>query len=248
MKIYTDYEIIDGVFTPASLEIEGIVDLRHSDTITSLPSGMVIEGSLRIGHCGIKNIPTNTIVHGALDLTYSVVESISSGVVVNDVFIAGNCKITTLPKDIVLNGSIDLAGSLITNIEHLKHVKGFLDLENTSIKVLPSGLIVDRWMSLLGTNITKIPDDLSCGELFLNADITNYPVVYNCGDSNRAIYLTLEDKNLIQIGCTAYDKDTAIEKIFEKYFDAPDERDKYIAKVEECYALYETLKEQGVMK
>jgi hypothetical protein len=65
-------------------------------------------------------------------------------------------------------------------------------------------------------------------------NITNYPVVYNCGDSDRAIYLDLEDQSLIRIGCFKGTKEEAIQVVTKNFHD---ERDLYISKINECCEL-----------
>ena len=70
--------------------------------------------------------------------------------------------------------------------------------------------------------------------------IINYPVVYNCGDEDRAIYLDLEDKRLIRIGCFVGEKSDAIHAIKQKY--DGEEAEEYISKVEECFQIWERMK------
>ena len=64
-----------------------------------------------------------------------------------------------------------------------------------------------------------------------NTAITNYPVVYNCGNEDRAIYLDLKDKSLIRIGCF---KGTQ-EAVSKRYSGGAKEA--YISKIKECFKL-----------
>ena len=143
---------------------------------------------------------------------------------------------------LIIIGSLDLQGTQITKLPERLSVGGYLDLEGTQITKLPEGLSVGGSLDLRGTQITKLPEGLSVGgTLYLDGtQITNYPVVYDCGDDNRAIYLDLKNKTLIHIGCFVGTKDEAIDAIKDKYDD--DVRDTYIAKVEECFQLWETLR------
>ena len=119
-------------------------------------------------------------------------------------------------------------------------VDGSLNLRNTNIVELPDNLSVEGYLDLSKTNISKLPDNLSVGGyLYLeNTKITNYPVVYDCGVLNRVIYLDLEDKRYINIGCFKGTKDEAIESVKEKY-NGKDQED-YIAKIEECFSMYQS--------
>ena len=69
--------------------------------------------------------------------------------------------------------------------------------------------------------------------------IINYPVVYNCGDGDRAIYLDLVDKRLIRIGCFIGDESDAVHAIKRKYIGKKSVE--YIAKVRECFEIWERM-------
>lgn len=97
-------------------------------------------------------------------------------------------------------------------------------------------------LDLRGTGITSLPDNLSVGGYLDLSDtgITNYPVVYNCGNKIRAIYLDIEDKRLIHIGCFIGNEAEAIHAIKEKY--EGNSAESYIAKVRECFRIWEQIK------
>jgi hypothetical protein len=78
------------------------------------------------------------------------------------------------------------------------------------------------------------------GNLYLrNTNITNYPVIYNCGVEDRTIYLDFNDKNIICIGCFRGNKEKAIEAIEKKYKYNKEEMNKYIEKVNNCFKIWE---------
>jgi len=58
-------------------------------------------------------------------------------------------------------------------------------------------------------------------------------IVHNCGNSNRRIYRKIETPGLIHIGCFIGTHQEAIDAISKRYDE--EERDAYIAKVNECY-------------
>lgn len=57
--------------------------------------------------------------------------------------------------------------------------------------------------------------------------------VHHCGRSNRVIYRTKAEPDIIHIGCTSYSKDEAIAAISEEY--SGEEKEVYINKVLECF-------------
>lgn len=74
----------------------------------------------------------------------------------------------------------------------------------------------------------------------------DYVFVEYCGNSSRTIKIYRNKPNRIKIGCTSYTESQAIEAIKSKYDDFPEERDKYIKKVKECFKL--ARKEYGYWK
>ena len=97
------------------------------------------------------------------------------------------------------------------------NIGGSLDLRGTVISTLPGNLYVGRSLYLEGTAIE------------------NYPVVYNCGNQKRAIYIDLEDKSLIRIGCFKGTQQESIDKINQDY-EGQAAKD-YIDKVKQCFSM-----------
>ena len=109
-------------------------------------------------------------------------------------------------------------------------------LENYGI--IPDNLSVGGYLDLEGTAITSLPDNLSVGGyLYLQGTAITYPVVYNCGRSDRQIQLKFSDRTKILIGCFEGTKEEAIKAISERYNGK--EKEDYIAKVNECFAMNE---------
>lgn len=91
-----------------------------------------------------------------------------------------------------------------------------------------------------GTSITSLPDNLKAESLDLEGCTSLiYPIVHNCGHDKRSIWLRLDDKRRIQIGCGIFTKDEAIRAINRKYV-GPDATD-YVDKVEECFAMWDKM-------
>ena len=141
------------------------------------------------------------------------------------------------------NGSLDLRGTQITVLPDNLTVGGSLYLSGTQITVLPDNLTVGGSLYLSGTQITVLPDNLTVGGYLdlRGTQIINYPVVYNCGNEDRSIYLDLKDKSLIRIGCFIGDEPEAIHAIKQKY--SGKKADAYITKVRECFAIWERMQE-----
>ena len=117
------------------------------------------------------------------------------------------------------------------------YYSGYLNLIGTQITVLPDNLSVGGFLDLRGTAITQLPEGLTVGgSLYLEGTgIINYPVIYDCGNEKRAIYLDIKDKRLIRIGCFTGNESEAIHAIKQKYHG--EKADAYTAKVRECFNL-----------
>ncbi len=100
---------------------------------------------------------------------------------------------------------------------------------------LPKGLSTYS-LFINDSNIEEIPYDLDVESFFCSENqIKNYPIVYDCGDCSRMIYLDFKNKDLIHIGCFKGTKELAIEAISKKY--TGEYRKLYIQKVEKCFSL-----------
>ena len=155
-------------------------------------------------------------------------------------------SIISLPETLTVTGFLSLRGctSLISLPETLT-VIGFLYLEGcTSLVSLPETLKVGDSLILTGcTSLVSLPKKLKVGDSLILTGCTSlksYPLVHDCGSSKRIIHLDFQDKSLIQIGCRKSTKAAAIEAINAEYKGkaATD----YIAKVEECFAIWEEMK------
>jgi hypothetical protein len=120
--------------------------------------------------------------------------------------------IKELPEGLSVGGSLYLRGTAIKELPEGLSVRGDLDLRETAIKELPEGLSVGGNLDLEGTAIN------------------NYPLVYNCGNQNRAIYLDLKDKTIIHIGCFKGTKQEALSAVSMKYG-----RSIYYQQIIECF-------------
>lgn len=148
--------------------------------------------------------------------------------------------------------SLSLKGTQVTEIPDNFTIDGYLDLDKSLVENVPKGLICEglylddspvRTISdnvtceelYLNRSIVKIvPDNLKCEDIYLTDSIVeNYPVVHNCGNNNRSIYLDYNDRSVIHIGCFVGNKHEAIERIKANYKD-PEE---YIKDVERCFEL-----------
>ena len=149
-----------------------------------------------------------------------------------------------LPNNLQVDGYLDLENTQIKELPINLQVVGSLNLQGTQIKKLPNNLKVGVYLNLQGTQIKELPENLQVvGSLYLEGtQIENYPISYNCGRANRAIHLDLKDKNLIRIGCFKGTKEEAIRAISKKY--NCKERDEYITKVDECFAMWDFEKDE----
>ena len=111
-----------------------------------------------------------------------------------------------------------------------------------------NGYIIDKGKLILGnlnvrsgldlgwcTSLTSLPANLSVGTL-LDLDwctSLNYPIVHECGETKRSIWLDYKNKKKIHIGCFCGTRLQAIKAIKIKY--NGDARDAYIEKVNQCF-------------
>jgi hypothetical protein len=119
-------------------------------------------------------------------------------------------------------------------------VDGSLDLSGcTSLTTLPDNLSVGGALYLSDcTSLTTLPDNLSVGGWLDLQGCTSldYPIVHDCGEHKRSIWLDYKNKKHICMGCFEGTKKQAIKAIKAKYKGV--DCDEYIAKVEECFAKY----------
>jgi hypothetical protein len=175
------------------------------------------EGNLYLSNSKITKLPDNLTVSGWLDLSRT--------------------NIRELPDNLTVLGALNLSYTRIKKLPDNLTVGGALNLSHTKIKKLPDSLAVGGNLYIDNSKITELLDNLTIGgELYMEGcDIINYPLVNNCGNVNRTIYLDLQDKSLIAIGCFKGTKEEAINRINEKY--SGNAAKEYITKVEQCYQI-----------
>lgn len=179
--------------------------------------GLVIQNNLDLRMTNITKLPENLTINGYLDLQ--------------------GTPIFELPKNLTVNGYLDLRGTKITTLPENLTINGYLDLRGLKITKLPKSLTVNDNLYLAGTQITELPKDLNVTDIsgLERTNIIDYPVVYNCGKSYRAIYLDFKDRTLIHIGCFKGTKEEAIQRISQEY--SGEAMNSYISKVNECFEL-----------
>lgn len=86
------------------------------------------------------------------------------------------------------------------------------------------------------TSLMSIPDNFRAEYAnFSGCTSLDYPIVHNCGNENRSIFLDFEDKKLIRIGCFKGTKEQAIRAVNQKY--AGLKAKKYKKQIKECFNL-----------
>ena len=118
---------------------------------------------------------------------------------------------------------------------------GSLDLCGcTGLTSLPENLSVGGFLDLRGcTGLTSLPENLSVGGfLYLEGctGLIDCPVVHNCGNENRTIYIKKQNPKLIHIGCFVGTQKEAINAVKLKY--GNDSND-YVAKIKKCFEIAE---------
>ena len=119
---------------------------------------------------------------------------------------------------------------------------GSLDLEGcTGLTSLPENLSVGGSLNLEGcTGLTSLPENLSVGG-YLNLEgctgLIDYPVIHNCGNEKRIIYIKKKNPKLIHIGCFVGTQKEAINAVKLKY---GNDSNGYVAKIKKCFKIAES--------
>lgn len=133
-------------------------------------------------------------------------------------------NVTSLPDNLTVPDDLDLEGCGIEHLPKMLFVGGDLDLRRTLIQTLPPCL------------------DVGYGRIYVNnTPFCDEVGVSNCGFCNRTIFCWQHRRDglVIQIGCTRYTKENAINRIFFEYRHHEITRDDYIAKVHLAFEKYE---------
>jgi len=128
-------------FAP-NVTVTGDLDLSRMFSLTSLPVGLKVEGSLNLSCTGLTSLPKGLQVEGYLTLY--------------------RCTgLTLLPKGLQAEGGLDLYGCTgLTSLPERLQVGGLLTLNGcTGLTSLPEGLHVRGALDLTGcTHLTSLPD------------------------------------------------------------------------------------------
>ena len=157
---------------PSGLQVDGDLDLSFT-SITSLPSGLQVGGGLVLRNTSVTSLPSGLRVGGKLILTNTPVTSLPSDLRVGGNLVLTNTPITSLPADIQVGGDLILINASITSLPSGLKVGGELDLYGTPITSLPTGLKVDGHLGLANTPITSLPADIQVGG---NLNLTDTPI------------------------------------------------------------------------
>jgi Leucine-rich repeat (LRR) protein len=99
---------------PDNLHVRGRLDLAFCENLTSLPTGLKVDGDLILTFAKITSLPDNLQVGKYLDL--------------------GNTKITSLPKGLKVGSRLNISGTQITSLPKGLKVGENLLIMNTNLK------------------------------------------------------------------------------------------------------------------
>ena len=125
------------------------------------------------------------------------------------------------------------------NISNLKEKK--MKIMNYELKKTKNGYRYSGSLDLEGcTGLTSLPENLSVGGS-LNLEgctgLIDYPVIHNCGNEKRIIYIKKKNPKLIHIGCFVGTQKEAINAVKLKY---GHDSNGYVAKIKKCFKIAES--------
>ena len=83
-------------------------------SITALPEGLTVGGSLDLRGTSITALPEGLTVGGSLDLSGTSITALPEGLTVGGWLYLSGTSITALPEGLTVGGSLDLSGTSIT--------------------------------------------------------------------------------------------------------------------------------------
>lgn len=183
------HQLPKGLTIPASLIFKDDLNRYNRLNSNQLPTGLVIQGNLKLSNSNLGHLPPGLTVNGDLDLNHSSLKQLPSGLRVNGKLDLSHTQITQLPLDLVVEGDLNLSNSELVelpaglkvgqsisllncaNLIHLPAglvVKGNLNLSCTHLRELPAGLVVQGDLDLIYCkHLTQLPKDLNVqGQIF----------------------------------------------------------------------------------
>jgi len=153
---------------PPIMELRGTFNLSGSKGIKTLPSGIVVSGSLCLRDSGITEIPEELEVSG--DLYLNLCQQLSFIYSMEKVTIGGKLdltgtRISSIPEDLKLHCGKDLELNSCVNLERIGrglHVGGALNARHCKKLVeISSDIHVGAYIELQGSSgLTELPDNL----------------------------------------------------------------------------------------
>jgi hypothetical protein len=147
---------------PKGLTIGGTLDLGCTN-ITALPEGLCVGRDLYLFGTKITALPDALSVGGDLHLSGTNIMALPDGLSVGGGLHLSSTNITELPDRLSVGGNLYLSSTKITALPDGLKVGGNLALGGTNITALPDGLKVGGNLDLGGTNIMVLPEGLSVG-------------------------------------------------------------------------------------
>jgi hypothetical protein len=96
--------------------VNGDLDFEGDTLITSLPSGLTVNGSLNLSNTPIKSLPSDLQVNGQLGLSGSRIESLPAGLNVRWNLSLSNTPIASLPQGLKVGGFLFLSDTPVTSL------------------------------------------------------------------------------------------------------------------------------------
>ena len=116
-----------------------------------------------------------------------------------------------------------------------------MKIMNYELKKTKNGYMYSGSIYLCGcTGLTSLPENLSVGgslDLRGCTGLIDYPVVHNCGNEKRTIYIKKKNPKLIHIGCFVGTQKEAINAVKLKY---GHDSNGYVTKIKKCFKIAES--------
>jgi hypothetical protein len=119
---------------------EGFLDFAGCSWLTSLPDGLVVEGSLLLDGTALTTLPSGLKVKDRLSLKWATLACLPIDLVVCDLDLAHSR--VALPEGLRVGRFLNFWKAKITTLPDRLWVGGSLDLDETPIQALPEGLFV----------------------------------------------------------------------------------------------------------
>lgn len=161
---------------PDGLDVSGSLILRYTP-ISALPNRMSVAHDIDVAFSKVTSLPENLHVPGRLVAQETPLEKLPRGLRVRDSLNISQTDIAQLPPDLRVGSTLNASGTPLEKIPATVHIGGSLVLRHTMVRTLPSRLHIPGSLDLTCTPITELPCKLIVGQdlTLFSTDVGNLP-------------------------------------------------------------------------